>query len=430
MAGGLLLMKIGWRNLWRNPRRTLLTVLALSVVLALLLISSGLLDGSYEQAVADHVRIGAGHVVIQGRGYQATHSQDLLLPAWVIESTQESLRVTSRQHALRGASPRLLASGLLRSAANASSVSIVAVRPEAEQSLSLIPQRIVAGSYLHDGTPYGVVIGAELARRLAVRVGGKVVLLTQAAQSPDLEPGIGESGEIQSALFRVVGIFRTALHPVDTHVIHVPLSTVQALLGVSTQVTQVAIFLAQESDAPLLAGDLQARLAAAPAEVLTWRESLPWLAQFFWLSDAYNYITNGVLLAVVGLGVLNTLLMAVLERRDELAVCAALGLRPGQLAGLVVYESLVLTVVSLAPGLLLGLGIHHYFATAGLDLRWLSTSNFPKSWIVFDPIIHSRLDLGRIAWSAGVVLTMVAGLSLYPACKAARANLSAARRGL
>jgi ABC-type antimicrobial peptide transport system permease subunit len=118
------------------------------------------------------------------------------------------------------------------------------------------------------------------------------------------------------------------------------------------------------------------------------------------------------------------------ERREELGVCAALGLRPGQLAGLVVYESLVLTTVSLAPGLFLGLGVHHYFATSGLDLRWLSTSNFPKSWIVFDPVIHSRLDLGQIVWFAGVVLTMVAGLSLYPALKAARARLSEARRGV
>jgi len=110
MAGGLLLMKIGWRNLWCNPRRTLLTVLALSVVLALLLISSGLLDGSYEQAVADHVRVGAGHVVVQGRGYQATHSQDLLLPASVVGATKESLQMSAQKYALRGSSPRLLAS--------------------------------------------------------------------------------------------------------------------------------------------------------------------------------------------------------------------------------------------------------------------------------------------------------------------------------
>src|SRR5712692_5044003 len=137
MAGVLLLVKVGWRNLWRNPRRTLLTALALGLGLALLLISLGLLNGSREQRITSGVLLGAGHVVVQARGYQDTHAQDLLLPARVASATEELLYAGVMKDALRGMSPRLLASGLLSSAANASGVGIVGVMPAAEESVSL-----------------------------------------------------------------------------------------------------------------------------------------------------------------------------------------------------------------------------------------------------------------------------------------------------
>jgi ABC-type antimicrobial peptide transport system permease subunit len=125
---------------------------------------------------------------------------------------------------------------------------------------------------------------------------------------------------------------------------------------------------------------------------------------------------------MVGLGVLNTILMAVIERQHEFAVCAALGLRPGQLAGMILCESLMLTGISLTLGLLLGLGVHLYFAAFGLDLRWFVELNLPV-WKVFDPIFYSRLSLRQIAWSVSVVFIMTVILSLYPALKAARTAL-------
>lgn len=428
MAGGLSFMRIGWRNLWRNPRRTLLTVLALGSGLALLLVSLGLLDGSREQDIANYVRLDAGHVVVQAKGYQDTRSQALLLPAWVLATSRETLRPMTQSYTVQGVSPRLLVSGLLRSAAGSAGVRIFAVEPKAEKPLSLIPRRIVEGSYLSEGQPAGVVIGAELARKLAVRVGSKVVLMTQAVQPPDATIRERTEGEIQSTLVRVVGIFRSGVRAVDAHVIQVPLSAAQALLGVPEQVTQIAIFLARESDSPLVVKHLQAQLAAVPAEILTWQESLPRLAQLFWLNDAFSYVTNAILLVMVGLGVLNTLLMAVLERRYEFGVCAALGLRPGQLAGMVICESLVLTMLSLALGLVLGLGIHQYLATRGLDLRWLAYLNFPDAWVVLDPILYSQLSLNRVVWSTGVVFMIAIVMSLYPAFKATQSKLSDAQR--
>ena len=330
MTSFLLLVKVSWRNVWRNPRGTLLTALALGLGLALLLISLGLLDGGHEQTIANGVRFGPGDVVIQPKGFQATGSQELLLPARVVSTIKEFLQTESMKRVLVGASPRLLATGLLSSAANSASVTITGVIPREERAVSLIPQRMVEGKYLSDDKPTGIVIGADMARKLEVGTGSKVVLMTQAVRQPGTKVKDVTGGEMQSTLLRVNGIFRTGIEMIDANVIQLPLPLAQTLLGVSdNQVTQVALFLRQEGDSLMVAKALRKRLEGAPVEILTWRESMPMLAQILGLDHAFNYVMNGVVLAMVGLGILNTILMRVLERRYEFGVCKALGLRPG-----------------------------------------------------------------------------------------------------
>jgi ABC-type lipoprotein release transport system permease subunit len=421
----LLLMKIGWRNLWRNPRGTILTALALGLGLTLLLTSLGLLDGSHEQMVRNGVRFGTGHVVIQAQGYQDTGSLELLLPAGVVSTTDGFLHSEALNHVVRGVSPRLLASGLLSSAANADGVRIMGVIPQAERTVSLIPQRIVEGNYFHDDQASGVVIGADLARKLAVKIGGKVVLMTQAVPPSDTEATDEAGGEMQSTLIRVSGIFRTGIQAIDAHVIQLPLPEAQALLGVPDRVTQIAVLLDREGDSLMVARSLRKQLMGVPVEILPWRESMPTMARMFLLDEAFNYVMNGVVLAMVGLGILNTILMRVLERRYEFGLCSALGLRPVQLAVMIIGESLALTAISLVLGLVLGLSVQHYFATAGLDLRWVFHSSLPTT-LVFDPIIYSRLNLTRIASSVGIVFLMAIFISFYPAFKAARTELPGA----
>jgi len=423
--GVLLLVKIGARNLWRNPLGTLLTAVALSLGLTLLLISLGLLDGSHEQVVGNGVRFGPGHVVIQARGYQDTGSQELLLPVRVVSATEKVLHTQAMKHVLQGVSPRLLASGLLSSAANADGVRIMGVIPKKERAVSLIPQRIVEGRYLNDDQQSGVVIGADLARKLAVKIGAKVVLMTQAVQPPDAKTADAGGGEMQSTLLRVNGIFRTGIQAIDAHVVQVPLPEAQTLLGAPDRVTQVAILLKLEGDAPMVARSLRKQLTGVPVEILSWREAMPALARLLLLDEAFNYVMNGVVLAMVGLGILNTFLMRVIQRRYEFGLCLALGLRPVQLAVMVIGESLALTAISLALGLVLGLTVQHYLATAGLDLRWFFRSSLPAS-LVFDPIIYSRLSPTRIAMSVSIVFLMATLISFYPALKAARTKLPGA----
>ncbi|HVE00491.1 MAG TPA: FtsX-like permease family protein [Sphingomicrobium sp.] len=423
--GALLLVKIGWRNLWRSPGGTLLTALALGLGLTFVLISLGLLDGSHEQMVRNRVRFGTGHVVIQAEGYQRTGSPELLLPAEVVSATETFLATDPMKRVSRGVSPRLLASGLLTSAANADGVRIMGVIPKDERAVSLIPQRIVEGSYLNDDQQSGVVIGAALARKLAVKVGGKVVLMIQAVQPPGKDATDAGRGEMKSALLRVSGIFRTGVQAIDAHIVQLPLSEAQSLLGAPDRITQVAVLLEWEGDSLKVAQGLRKQLAGVPAEIFSWREAMPSLAQIFLLEEAFNIVMNAVVLAMVGLGILNTILMRVLQRRFEFGLCLALGLRPRQLAVMVIGEALALTVISLALGLVLGLGVERYLATTGLDLRWFFQSSLPAA-LVFEPILYSSLSLTRIVSSVGIVFLTAIAISFYPALKAARTDLPGA----
>jgi putative ABC transport system permease protein len=206
-----------------------------------------------------------------------------------------------------------------------------------------------------------------------------------------------------------------------------PLPEAQGLLGVPGRVTQIAVLLEQEGDSLMVAQGLRKQLAGVPIEVLPWREAMPTLAQLFLLDDAFNYVMNGVVLAVVGLGILNTILMRVLERHYEFGLLSALGLRPAQLAIMVIGESLALTAFSLVLGLVLGLSVQRYFATHGLDLRWFFKSSLPTA-LVFDPIIYARLSPTRIASSVWIVFLTATAISFYPALKAARTKLPDALR--
>ena len=423
MAGFFLIVKISWRNLWRNPRGTLLTALALGLGLALLLISSGLLDGGHEQTVADGVQLGPGNVVIQAKGYQSSGDQELLLTGPEVALVQEFLQAKPMKPILRGDSERLLATGLLSSAANASGVSIIGVNPQDERTVSLIPERMVEGKYLDKSSSASAVIGVELARKLGARVGSKVVLMTQVIRGGAVTGKPGTSGEMKSTLLRVSGIFHTGLQPVDAGVIHLPLRVAQTLLGVEGhQATQIALVLVREGDSLMVANRLRKLLIGKSVEIFTWRESIPMLAQILRLDKSFNFVMNIVVLTMVGLGILNTILMRVLGRRYEFGVCAALGLRPLQLGMVIVGESLALTAISLVMGLILGLGINHYFATSGLDFRWIFGHNLPPA-LVFDPILYSRLSPSRIASSVSIVFIMAMLISLYPAIKAGQTAL-------
>jgi ABC-type lipoprotein release transport system permease subunit len=249
-----------------------------------------------------------------------------------------------------------------------------------------------------------------------VTPGSKVVLMAQA--------GV----EIESQLLRVKGIFRTGMDEVDAHVVTMPLADFQTLLGREGALSEHAVFLERAGDATEVRDLLAARLEREPVSVLTWREAMPQLDQFIAIDDASNYIFNAILLVMVALGVLNTILMAVLERRREFGLLVALGMSPVRIGCMVVAEALLLTALGAGLGLASGWAAHRYFAVYGLDIAAMSSQTFSVAGVPVDSVVYSYLYPGRIPWSLVFVAALGLAAALYPAVRAARTPPTEATR--
>lgn len=413
------LLTIAWRSLWRHTRRTLLTALAFGLGVFLLIVFLGLGDGIHEKMIDTGVRIGSGHVVVEPRGARTKVAANLMLDADSGAQVREILAAPELARLVKGSAPRLLVSGLLSSAKNSAGVQVIGAVGPREADLSLLPEKIVAGTFLEpDGKAPPVVVGKSLAEKLKIQLGSKVVLMTQAG------------AEIQSQLLRVRGIFDTGMDDVDRHVIAVSLDDLQTLLARPGALTEQAVFLRRADDAERVRDFIAARLRRRPISVLTWREAMPQLDQFIVIDDAGNYIFNGILLIMVTLGIVNTVLMAVLERKREFGLLAALGMRPALIAVMVAAESFFLTALGAAAGLVAGLATHHYFAVHGLDISTIGDQSFSAAGVSVDSVVYSYLYPGRIRWSLFVVAALGVLASLYPAIRAARTPPTEAMQGL
>ncbi len=418
MSAGLLL-QIAWRNLWRHTRRTVLTASAFGLGVFLLIAFLGLGDGMHEKMIETGIRMGSGHVVIQPYGAQRQVATDMTLSPELVSAIHEVLSSAPIAGQIKGSAPRLLASGLLSSANNGAGVQVLGAEAEREAELSLLPDRIVEGTYLSpDGKTPPVIIGRGLADKLKVKLGSKVVLMTQAGL------------EIQSQLLRVRGVFSTGMEDVDSHLISLPLADFQSLLKRPGALSEQAIFLHRADDAERVRTLIAAGLQRRPVSVLTWREAMPQLDQFVALDDAGNYIFNAILLIMVTLGVLNTALMAVLERRREFGLLVAMGMSPKLVGLMVMAESMMLTALGTGFGLVAGLAAHHYFAIHGLDIAVMGRETFSAAGVAVDTLVYSYLYPGRITWSLIFIGFLGLFAALYPALRAARTQPTEAMRGI
>lgn len=404
-----ILCVIAWRNLWRNALRTLLTAGTIAGGVALLLVFFGLSDGLHRMMLQNAVHLGGAHVAVQAAGYQASRAIERTLP--LDQATALAAASASRRGAPLLVAPRIFASGLASSADGSSSVSITGVAPAVEARVSLLDERLEAGSFLTEGSSRTAVIGAGVARKLRLAPGSKFVLLAQG-------PG---STEIQSLLIRVVGVTRSGVDDIDLFGVLVPLGTAQELLGLSGRIHQAAVFLADPRDARRVAQELRVS-SPRTAEVLAWDELMPSLRDYIRIDTAGLLIVGTIFFLIIAFLVMNTLLMAVLERRREFTLLDAVGLTPLRRFLLIMLESVWMALLAVSVGALGGYAGHGWFSRHGLQLSLFSGSGYSAAGTTLDPIVYSVLSAGRVVTGVGLVFLLTIALALLPASRAASAQ--------
>ncbi len=404
------ILRIAWRNLWRNPRRTWLTTLTIALGQALLLVFLGLGDGSHRQMIESAVRTGSGHVLFQRQGYQQSGELKLSLSGDHLKQIQDWLRAqdwVEIEHIV----PRSFSSALVSSADGATGAQIMGVDPTLEKPASRLSGKLVEGSFLEAGDRNQLVMGIGVARKLKVDLGDKVVLMGQAR----------DSSEIQSRLMRVKGIFSTLQEEIDHSLAMAPLADWREFLHLGKGVHQVAVLLAEEGDSETLAARGRRELSSQ-IEVLPWSEAMPELVNFIRVDDGGNYVFHVFLFLLIGFMALNTLLMSVLERQREFSLLDALGLTAAGRFAMVMLEASLIAALASVVGLTLGYSIHLLLAVYGLplDLFGVDFEGASAVGVAFDPILYSHLSNRRLVQSILVIFLMTLLLAFWPALRAAR----------
>ncbi len=398
----MLTVKLALRNLWRHKRRTLITSSAISLGLGMMMFSSGGTDGMTNSMIANGVGSAAGHVVIQHPDYADEPEADLVVAdtGGVVSRLGEILPEATIVR-------RIYLDGLLTSPDGAMGVALTAVEPSGEAQVNSIDEKMVAGEYLSDADDRGIVLGSTLAESLDVGLGDKVVLMTQ-----------GEE-EMISRLFRVRGVFSMGIDEIDGFYAQIHLAAAQEMLGLGGDVTQITAHVPSARDAEGAAARAKEAFAGSGLAVLSWQEALPDLAEYVAAEQGEIYVFYSIIFAMVALGIVNTVLMSVLERMREFGVMLSLGSTPGLLARLVFTESALLGLFATAAGVALGLLANWPLATHGLDMSQLVGGTLEAGGFALDMVIYSDLSPVKTVCFAVFVwcLTMLA--AIYPAYKAA-----------
>jgi ABC-type lipoprotein release transport system permease subunit len=400
------IIKLAWRNLWRNKRRTLITISSICFGLVLAIVFIGLGDGTYGTMIDSAARLGSGHVTLENPGYRKA-----LLTRLTLQSIDDAVMRFESIKEIEGWAPRILGQAMLSTSYGSVGAAFIGVNPEQEKETTLFTDKIIEGTYLKDSEGRGTLVGKKMAERLKVSIGSKMVITAN-----------NLNGEIAGELLRVVGIFETGSAMIDGYIFQIPLNRARKLLGMSQEeVTQLAIFIENQRDTDRVIEKLKKNLSGLEkVAVLSWREIMPELASYVDLDGASNYILQIIIFTIIAAGILNTILMSVLERQFEFGVLLSLGMKPLNLLFLVLAESTLLGLLGVTVGTALGLACNQYFTVKGFDMTLFTRENIDISGIALDPVLHSDLYPDHLIIITVLVFLMTIVVGIYPAVKAAR----------
>jgi ABC-type lipoprotein release transport system permease subunit len=404
----MLVLRLGWRNLWRNPGRSLLSIAAVAVACAVLITVESLRAGLVRQTLENGTRLVLGHLQVQDAAFRKDRNLYDTIGGGVGADVPALLAAVERRTGL-AAAPRVVAFGLLSTGERSAGAEILGVDPPREAEVSRLLETVVQGQGLA-GAPRGsVLLGKTLAEELGVSVGGEVAVVTQAAD-----------GSLGNELWRLRGVLRTGLAALDRSLAVVAIGELQELMALGPRrIHQVVGRVADPELAPQVAGALAADGdLPAGAEAESWATLLPVLADYRRLIGTWGWVMVGIVGIFAGLGVLNTMLMAVFERTHEFGVLAALGLRPPLVLAMVLAECASLAVVGIAVGIAAGAGGMAYFVLYGWDLTRFA-EGLTISGVLVDPVFRGAWTWSTVPAIAAALAVIIVLAGLVPALRAA-----------
>jgi ABC-type lipoprotein release transport system permease subunit len=400
------MVRMAWRNLWRNGRRTVLTLFSIAFGLFLAVLMTAMQDRNWADMIDLAARLGGGHVTVQHEEFRDTPTLDRTVDgvSAIAERALEDPEVTH-------VSVRVAGQALLSTASSSRGAAFVAVDPRAETPSTLaVLEAIVEGEMFGSSDDPGIVLGARLAENLGVSLGKKVVYnMTD------------RHGDIIAGLGRVVGIVRTGSPSVDNGLCLLPLNTMRRALGYGPEeATRVAVFIDDQRRSDDVAGRLAPALTP-PATALPWHVSQPELAGFIAMKVGGANFMKILVAVLIAAGIFNTLFVSVTERMREFGIMLAIGYSPGDIRTLVMLESFWLGLAGLIIGAALTAGPYLYLHAHGLDMAAvMGEGSVDIAGIGLSTVMKVEIFPVNAVIIAAAALAATVAAGVYPAWKAGR----------
>ena len=360
--------RLSWRYLWRNHRRTLIMLLAISVGVWAMIFMTALMRGMVDQMIEDGIDALPGYVQIHHRAYRDDPNVENSLPppASGLVDALQSPPATAW-------APRVKVPAMISSERNSRGVLLLGVDPRAEIALGFDPSSIVEGRFLEGPDDQGLVVGRKMLARLETDLGKRVVIMSQ-----DPDNNIADRG------FRIVGVFKGKLSAQEENLVYVALGTSQALLGIGNHVSEIAVTGGDYRDVSVLYDSVR-KAAGDDVEVLPWTELDTYLGLMLGVMDGFVLIWVCVIFLALSFGLVNTLMMAVFERVREIGLMQALGMKPASILYQVLLESMMLLLLGLLLGNALAVlsilpirdGIDLSVVAEGIEMMGASSTLYP-----------------------------------------------------
>jgi len=408
-----ILLFMAWRNIWRNPVRSVLTISALAGGLVMLILYSALLEGMTRQMVRFATEISTGHIQVQRQAFIEDQDLYATLPWSYIQTLEDKFPDIQ-------IAPRLYAAGLASAENTSTGVLIKAVDPQREalvtQMLSHVRRgelNLATAEMLEDGLArYNLVIGAQLAKNMNLEPGSELVLVTQAAD-----------GSIGNALYRIAAILKPLEPGFDRMGVLMSIEAYQQLMYLNDGFHELAIKLDDatqlEDIQAVLDAEIRSLTIAQPLDELgglpvvrNWRQLTPAIADLLELSTSMVLIVGFIVVGLASMGMLNTMLMAIHERRHEFGVLLAVGMKRRWLLLMVLFESFFLSIVSAVVGSIAGIIASAYLEEHGIDFSASLPDGYDWAGIVFEPVMKGYLEPAHVlnACMLMIVITLIASL--------------------
>ena len=395
-------LKMAWRNIWRNPRRTFLTIAAIAFASIILVFMLSFQLGCYETMINTSVKISTGHMQIQAKGYLKDKKMRL-----VIKDPGQISKFLDTIEGIDTYSFRTNGFCLVSSDKRTYGVVLTGIDPLMEARVSSIKSLVRKGGYLKKNEVFTALIGELLSNNLKVDINDELTVLGQ-----------GRDGSIAAAVLTIKGIFNSGIDEFDRNVIMMGLKGFQEIFSMGTSVHEAVITTNSLGDVSMVKQDIQNNFFKANKieylAVPDWMEIMPGLLQGIQMDLFSGIIMYIILVIVVAFSIFNTFLMAILERTREFGVMMAIGTSPSRITKLVMFESICMTIVGIILGIIIGSLVTLYFQKHGIFIA--GTEDILKEYGIPDRL-YPRLSL--ISASAGplVVFLITFVSSVFPALK-------------